>query len=87
MGKRSSHSLLKLGQKRVPPKFYVNDGFGQGHYVFRKLHTENCGAVHRVNMSKDQIDQWQEPIKMPSLEAYGLHRLKDGRIVSTGTGV
>jgi hypothetical protein len=78
---------MKLGLKRVPPKFYVSTGFGQGHYVFRKLHTEQSGALHRVNESKDSVEQWQEPIKMPSLEAYGLHRLKDGRIVPTGTGV
>jgi hypothetical protein len=75
---------MKLGLKRVPPRFYVSTGFGEGHFVFRKIQTGSDGKCFRVCESVDGMQRWEEPIKMPSIEAYGLHRLENGRIVSLG---
>jgi hypothetical protein len=74
MGRRKGKSLLKLGLKRPTPKIYVNTGFGTGHYMFRKIFTDNDGNCFRLCESKDGLETWRVPVKTLSLNDMGLHR-------------
>ncbi len=83
MGKRSSHSLMKLGLKRVPPKIWVSEGFAKGHYKFRRLQDNPDGVktFHRCE-TRQGSKIWSETEVQPSLEKMGLQRdEKSGKIV------
>lgn len=82
MGRRKSHSLLKLGQKKVPRKFWKNTGFGTGHYVYRHPLTSNeVSHLKRRCESKDGLEIWEEPFKQPTLKDMGLVMDEYGKIV------
>ncbi len=80
MGKRRG-KLRELGLRRVPRKFYVNEGFGNGHYVFRNPVQLETGEVVRFCESKDGSNLWHEPLLSPTLAKMGLERTKFGKIV------
>jgi hypothetical protein len=81
MGRRKSKSLLKEGFKRPSKKFWVNTGFGTGHYMYRSTLTLNDGSTARLCESKDGIEQWEHPVKTLTLDKFGLRRNEYGRIV------
>jgi hypothetical protein len=82
MGKRRG-KLRALGMRRVPQKFYVNEGFGNGHYCYRTPVTLESGEVVRFCESKDGLELWNEPLKSPTLANMGLQRDKFGKITLT----
>lgn len=79
MSKRRG-KLRALGLRRVPQKFYVNEGFGNGHYCFRAPVQLPTGEVVRFRESKDGSELWHEPLRSPTLEKMGLQRDKFGKI-------
>ena len=67
--------------KRLSPKVWVNNGFGNGYYMFRRITmTPDCRLV-RMCESKDSTELWEHPVKLPSLDSMGLKRLESGRVV------
>ena len=80
MGKRRG-KLRELGLKRVPRKFWVNQGFGNGYYCFRNPVQLESGEVVRFCESKDGSEIWPEPLISPTLEKMGLKRNEFGKIV------
>jgi len=79
MGRRKG-KLRELGLKRVPKKFWVNTGFGTGHYVYRAPVTQSDGSLVRVCEDK-YGEMWEVPLKQPSLNDMGLKRNEYGKIV------
>lgn len=79
MGKRRGR-LRALGLRKPSKKFYVNTGFGNGHYVYRNPVQLPSGALVRFCESKDGSKLWNEPLQQPSLEKMGLQRDKFGKI-------
>jgi len=81
MGRKSGKSLLKLAQRRVKPKVYVNLGFGVGYYKFRKPVQKATCEVVSVCETPNGLYRWDETVPDPTLKRMGLVRLKNGKIV------
>ena len=78
MGKSKSHSLLKLGLKRVPKRHFINAGFGNGYYVFRTQKADSKIVEVREYSSGEVLEV---PVKTLSLNDMGLQRTKSGRVI------
>jgi hypothetical protein len=71
----------KLSQKRLPIRIWVNTGFGGGHYKYIKP-IQIGNQVLNICESRDGMQQWNEPLILPTLEKMGLKRLPNGRIIN-----